>query len=82
MTLKGKPVILSAKEYELLLMLAENPGKTLTKESLFNTVWGSDSESEIQTLTGHIKHLREKIESDPSRPQRILTVWGTGYKFQ
>ncbi|NLT09405.1 MAG: response regulator transcription factor [Ruminococcus sp.] len=81
-TLKGKPVILSAKEYELLLMLAENPGKTLTKESLFNTVWGSDSESEIQTLTVHIKHLREKIESDPSRPQRILTVWGTGYKFQ
>ncbi|MBQ6181472.1 MAG: response regulator transcription factor [Ruminococcus sp.] len=81
-TLRGKPVLLAAKEYELLLMLAENAGKTLTKESLFNTVWGSDSESEQQTLTVHIKHLREKIELNPSRPQRIVTVWGTGYKFQ
>ncbi|HRR76033.1 MAG TPA: response regulator transcription factor [Ruminococcus sp.] len=81
-TLRGKPVLLAAKEYELLLMLAENAGKTLTKESLFNNVWGSDSESEQQTLTVHIKHLREKIELNPSRPQRIVTVWGTGYKFQ
>ena len=72
---------LTAKEFELLKLLVENPNKTLTKEFLFNKIWGSDSFSEQQTLTVHIKWLREKIEDDPKKPVRIQTVWGVGYKF-
>ena len=72
---------MTEKEFELLVLLIENKGRTLSKEYLFNTVWGSDSESEQQTLTVHIKRLREKIEEDPKKPQKILTVWGVGYKY-
>ena len=72
---------MTGKEFELLALLIENKGRTLSKEYLFNTIWGSDSESEQQTLTVHIKRLREKIEEDPKKPQRILTVWGVGYKY-
>ncbi len=72
---------MTAKEFELLLLLIENKGKTLNKEYIFNTIWGSDSFSEIQTLTVHIKWLRQKIEDDPKNPKHILTVWGVGYKF-
>ena len=72
---------MTEKEFELLVLLIENKGRTLSKEYLFNTVWGSDSESEQQTLTVHIKRLREKIEKDSKKPQKILTVWGVGYKY-
>ncbi len=72
---------MTAKEYELLLLLIENKGRTLKKEYIFNRVWGSDSFSEQQTLTVHIKWLREKIEEDSRNPQRIQTVWGVGYKY-
>ena len=72
---------MTGKEFELLVLLIENKGRTLSKEYLFNTIWGSDSESEQQTLTVHIKRLREKIEKDPKKPQKILTVWGVGYKY-
>ncbi len=72
---------MTPKEFELLQLLVENAGKTLTKDFLFNRVWGSDSFSEQQTLTVHIKWLREKIENDPKKPVRIQTVWGVGYKF-
>lgn len=78
----GELLEMTAKEFELLFLLIENAGKTLTKDYLFNRVWGSDSESEPQTLTVHIRRLREKIEEDPKHPQRILTVWGVGYQFQ
>lgn len=73
---------LTAKEFDLLLLLIENKGKTLSKEYLFNRIWGSDSFSEQQTLTVHIQWLRQKIEDDPKNPQRILTVWGVGYKYE
>ena len=73
---------MTSKEYELLVMLIENKGKTLSKEFLFNQIWGSDSFSEIQTLTVHIKWLREKIENDPKNPQKISTVWGVGYRYE
>ncbi len=75
------PVELTAKGFDLLLLLAENRGKALSKEYLFDRVWGSDSFSEQQTLTVHIKWIRQKIEDDPKNPQRILTVWGVGYQF-
>ncbi|MBD5501764.1 MAG: response regulator transcription factor [Lachnospiraceae bacterium] len=77
----GLPLEMTAKEFELLLLLMENRGRTLSKEYIFNTVWGSDSFSEQQTLTVHIKWLRQKIEDDPKDPQKILTVWGVGYKY-
>lgn len=73
---------LTAKEFDLLLLLLENKGKTLTKEYLFNQIWGSDSFSEQQTLTVHIKWLRQKIEDDPKKPKRIQTVWGVGYRYE
>lgn len=72
---------MTAKEFDLLVLLMENRGRTLSKEYIFNTVWGSDSFSEQQTLTVHIKWLRQKIEEDPKNPQRILTVWGVGYRY-
>lgn len=77
----GIKLDLTAKEFELLLLLAENQGKTLSKEYIFNRIWGSDSESELQTLTVHVNRLREKIEDNPKNPEKIQTVWGTGYKF-
>ena len=78
----GEPVEMTIKEYELMLLLAENEGKVLTKEFLFNRIWGFDSDSEQQTLTVHITRLRQKIEDDPKSPKRIVTVWGKGYKFE
>ena len=75
------PVEMTAKEFELLLLLIENKNKTLSKEYIFNQIWGSDSFSEMQTLTVHIKWLRQKIEDDPKNPSHIQTVWGVGYKF-
>lgn len=77
----GTKLDMTAKEFELLLLLVENTGKTLAKEYIFNRIWGSDSDSEPQTLTVHMNRLREKVENNPKRPERILTVWGTGYKF-
>ena len=77
----GKPVELPAKEFDLLALLIENQGKALKKEYLFNTVWGSDSNSELQTLHVHINRLRQKLGDDPKNAKRLLTVWGVGYKF-
>lgn len=73
---------MTAKEFDLLLLFLENKGRVLSKEYLFNRIWGSDSFSEQQTLTVHIKWLRQKIEDDPKNPKRILTVWGVGYKYE
>lgn len=73
---------MTAKEFDLLVLLIENKGKALTKEYLFNQIWGSDSFSEQQTLTVHIKWLRQKIEDDAKNPKHILTVWGVGYKYE
>lgn len=78
---KDVPVELTAKEFDLLVLLIENKGRTLSKEYIFHTIWGSDSFSEQQTLTVHIKWLRQKIEEDPKNPRKILTVWGVGYRY-
>lgn len=72
-------VELSPKEYDLLIYMIDNKGKTLTKEQLLNNVWGPYSEVEQSTLTVHIRWLREKFEEDPSKPLFIKTVWGIGY---
>lgn len=82
LTVEGKAVSVTEKEFQLLRLLVENKGITLKKDYLFNSVWGSDSESELQTLTVHIKWLREKTEKDPKKPEHIVTVWGTGYRYE
>ena len=78
----GKETDNTAKEFELLKLLMENKGHTLLKEYIFDTIWGADSDSELQTLTVHIKWLREKIEKDPRNPEKIITVWGKGYRYE
>lgn len=75
------PLEMTAKEFDLLVLLIENKGHTLSKEYIFNTIWGSDSNSEQQTLTVHIKWLRQKIEKNPKDPKKIVTVWGVGYQY-
>lgn len=82
-TVKKDGVLLdmTAKEFDLLCLLIDNKGRALGKEYIFNQIWGRDSFSEPQTLTVHIKWLRQKIEDDPRKPERIVTIWGMGYKF-
>lgn len=77
-----KEIELTAKEYELLLLLVSTPNKVFTKDEIFEKVWGFNSERDIPTITVHIRKLREKIEFDPSKPEYIQTVWGVGYKFK
>ena len=78
----GVPLTMTSKEFELLHLLISNKGQTLGKDLIFSRIWGADSESEPQTLTVHIKWLREKIENDPKNPERIITVWGKGYRWE
>ena len=80
-TKDGKEISLNVKEFALLLYLMENKDKVISKDELFNKIWGFDSDSEPQTLTVHIKWLREKLEDNPKKPEHIQTVWGVGYKF-
>ncbi len=82
LTVNGTSHDLTVKEMELLFLLIENKGVTLKKDYLFNTIWGFDSDSEPQTLTVHIKWLREKIEPDSKNPIHIKTVWGVGYRYE
>ncbi len=78
----GRETALTQKEFELLLFLASNPNKVFDREDLFGKVWGMDSTGDSSTVTVHIARVREKIESDPSDPQYIETVWGAGYRFR
>lgn len=75
-------ITMTQKEFDLLTLLMENMGRTLSKDILFNKIWGFDSFSEPQTLTVHIKWLRKKIENDPKKPKKIITVWGVGYRYE
>lgn len=78
----GQQLDVTEKEFELLKFLIENKNVTMKKEYLFNTIWGSDSDSELQTLAVHIRRLREKIEEDSKKPEHIITEWGVGYRFE
>ncbi len=78
----GQQVSVTEKEFELLKLLMENKGMTLKKEYIFNTIWGSDSDSELQTVTVHVKWLREKVEENVKKPRHIITEWGVGYRFE
>lgn len=79
---KSIEVNLSHKEFELLRVLMGRPGKTFTRDTLLEQVWGDDFFGEQRTLDVHIRWLREKLESDPSSPIHILTVRGVGYKMK
>lgn len=81
-TKSGEIITMTQKEFDLLTLFMENFGKTLDKDMLFNKIWGFDSFSEPQTLTVHIKWLRQKIEKDPKKPTKIVTVWGVGYRYE
>lgn len=79
--LNGKRVELSPKEFELLALLAANPGKSYSRKRLLNLVWDYDFEGYEHTVNSHINRLRGKIEEDVSNPKFILTAWGVGYRF-
>lgn len=81
-TVRGAPVLLTAKEFQLLLYFAQNPGRVYTRGQLLDQVWGYNSHSGYEhTVNSHINRLRAKIETDPNSPEYIQTVWGVGYKF-
>ncbi len=77
----GVELKLTAKEFDLLLFLAQNPRQVFSREHLMDRVWGYQAAFDTGTVTVHIRRLREKIEQDPSAPKRIETVWGVGYRF-
>ncbi len=77
----GNEISLTAREFGLLLYLAENRNRIISKERLYEQVWGEDSIGSDNTLMVHVRHLREKIEDDPSDPRLLVTVKGLGYKL-
>ncbi|WP_449538562.1 response regulator transcription factor [Ferdinandcohnia sp. Marseille-Q9671] len=81
-TVNGEERTFTAKEFDLLAFLATHPNKVFSKDHLFERIWGLDSIGDIATITVHIRKIREKIESDPSNPEYIETVWGAGYRFK
>ncbi len=80
-TLDGKPVTLTSKEFDLLAHFARHPGRVYRREQLLDQVWGYGYEGYEHTVNSHINRLRTKIERNPTKPRYILTVWGVGYKF-
>ena len=80
-TVSGKELELSPKEYDLLVFLAVNKGFVFTREQLLEKVWGYDFAGDTRTIDVHIRWLRQKIESNPSKPETLITVRGTGYKL-
>ena len=77
----GREVTLANKEFEILAFLAQNPNILISKETLFDRVWGMDALGDTATVTVHINRIREKIEPDPAKPRYIETIWGAGYRF-
>lgn len=75
-------VDMKPKEFDLLVYMAENKGRVLTKEQIMSAVWGMYSDVEPSTVAVHVRWLREKLETDPSHPQLIRTVWGSGYVLE
>jgi DNA-binding response OmpR family regulator len=80
-TLAGREVELTAREFDLLEHFARHPGRVFRRADLLDKVWGYGHEGYEHTVNSHINRLRAKIEHDPSRPEKIVTVWGVGYKF-
>jgi DNA-binding response OmpR family regulator len=81
-TVRESNVDLTAKEFDMLYLLARHPKQVFTRDQLLERVWGGAEYIDPGTVTVHVRRLREKIESDPSKPKKLLTVWGVGYKFE
>jgi DNA-binding response OmpR family regulator len=77
-----RPVELTAREFDMLLLMARHPRQVFTREQLLDRIWGGANYIDPGTVTVHVRRLREKIENDPSSPIHLLTVWGVGYKFE
>ncbi len=82
MFLHEKEVTLTAREFDVLVFLAQNPNRVYSKDELFEKVWELEAVGDAGTVVVHIKNIREKIEYDPQNPQFIETVWGAGYKLR
>jgi DNA-binding response OmpR family regulator len=82
LTVRGKDVALAPKEFALLRVLMENAGRVVTRQTLLDKVWGYDFEGEQQTVSVHVRWLREKIEEDSRKPRHIITVRSRGYMFK
>ncbi len=80
-SLKSKPLDLTAREFDLLLHFASQPGRVYSRAELLDKVWGYSFEGYEHTVNSHINRLRAKLEDDPTNPKYLLTVWGVGYKF-
>jgi DNA-binding response OmpR family regulator len=80
-SLGGRPVSLTAREFDLLVHLMTHPGRAFTRTQLMNEVWGWEF-GDTSTVTVHVRRLREKLEPDPSNPRRLVTVWGVGYRWE
>ena len=80
-TVKGRQVNLTVKEFDLLYLFMSNPGEVYNRNQLLQEVWGIDYLGDLRTVDVHIRRLREKIENDPANPEYILTKWGIGYFF-
>ena len=78
----GREVNLTAKEFDVLELLATNPNKVYSRENLLNLVWGYDYPGDARTVDVHIRRLREKVEANPSEPRYVQTKWGVGYYFK
>ena len=74
-------IALTYTEFEILQLLAQNPGRVFSKEQIYDMVWQEPYSGDYNIVMSHISHIREKIEDDPSHPVYIQTVWGVGYKF-
>lgn len=79
---RGEYVPFSVKEFEILYYMAKNMNQALSREKIFDNIWGFNEYGDINTVTVHVRKIREKIEEDPSNPKHIETVWGIGYKFR
>ena len=79
--INGKEANLTAKEFDMLVLFMENPGKVYSRETLLDTIWGYDYPGDARTVDVHVRRLREKIEEKPSEPKYIYTKWGVGYYF-
>ena len=78
---RGEPLRLTAREFDLLWFLASHPKQVFSRDQLMDRVWGYAAALDTGTVTVHVRRLREKIEADPARPERLQTVWGVGYRF-
>jgi len=81
-SINGEPIILTAKEFDLLYHMALHPRQVFTREQLLENIWGFSHYIDPGTVTVHMRRLREKIEKNPTSPVYIITVWGIGYKFE